>query len=83
MTAKIVRQWLASVGAQTLYIAPGNPWENGYCEGFNGMLRDERLNGEIFYSPKEAQSAASRLATQCVKSPWCGTKPSWAQEYCS
>jgi len=55
MTAKIVRQWLASVGAQTLYIAPGSPWENGYCESFNGKLRDELLNGEIFYSLKEAQ----------------------------
>lgn len=55
MTAKIVRQWLASVGAQTLYIEPGSPWENGYCESFNGKLRDELLNGEIFYSLKEAR----------------------------
>ena len=55
MTAKIVRQWLANVGAKTLYIAPGSPWENGYCESFNGKLRDELLNGEIFYSLKEAQ----------------------------
>jgi transposase InsO family protein len=55
MTAKIVRQWLASVGAQTLYIEPGSPWENGYCESFNGKLRDELLNGEIFYSLKEAK----------------------------
>jgi putative transposase len=54
MTAKIVRQWLASVGAKTLYIEPGSPWENGYCESFNGKLRDELLNGEIFYSLKEA-----------------------------
>ena len=55
MTAKIVRQWLASVGAKTLYIAPGSPWENGYCESFNGKLRDELLNGETFYSLKEAK----------------------------
>lgn len=55
MTAKIVRKWLASVGAKTLYIAPGSPWENGYCESFNGKLRDELLNGEIFYSLKEAK----------------------------
>jgi putative transposase len=55
MTAKIVRSWLASVGAKTLYIEPGSPWENGYCESFNGKLRDELLNGEIFYSLKEAQ----------------------------
>ena len=55
MTAKVVRQWLANVGAKTLYIEPGSPWENGYCESFNGKLRDELLNGEIFYSLKEAQ----------------------------
>lgn len=55
MTAKIVRDWLPSVGANTLYIEPGSPWENGYCESFNGKLRDEFLNGEIFYSLKEAR----------------------------
>jgi putative transposase len=55
MTAKVVRSWLAQVGAKTLYIEPGSPWENGYCESFNGKLRDELLNGEIFYSLKEAQ----------------------------
>jgi transposase InsO family protein len=55
MTAKIARQWLASVGAKTMYIAPGSPWENGYRESFNGKLRDELLNGEIFCSLKEAQ----------------------------
>ena len=43
------------MGAKTLYIEPGSPWENGYCESFNGKLRDECLNGEIFYSLKEAQ----------------------------
>ena len=56
MTSKIVRSWLASVGARTLYIEPGRPWENGYCESFNGKLRDELLNGEIFYSLKEAKA---------------------------
>ena len=55
MTAKVMRSWLAQVGAKTLYIEPGSPWENGYCESFNGKLRDELLNGEIFYSLKEAQ----------------------------
>ena len=45
---------LGKVGTQTLYIEPGSPWENGYCESFNGKLRDEFLNGEIFYSLKEA-----------------------------
>ena len=56
MTAKIVRHWLAQVGAKTLYIEPGSPWENGYCESFNGKLRDELLTGEIFYSLKEAKA---------------------------
>lgn len=40
---------------QTLYITPGSPWENGYCESFNGRLRDELLNGEIFESLYEAK----------------------------
>ena len=55
MVAKSLRQWLSRVGAQTLYIEPGSPWENGYCESFNGKLRDELLNGEIFYTLREAQ----------------------------
>lgn len=55
MTAKVVRDWLPKVGSTTLYIEPGSPWENGYNESFNGKLRDECLNGEIFYSLKEAQ----------------------------
>ena len=50
-----LRKWLAGLGTGTLYIEPGSPWENGYCESFNGKLRDECLNGEIFYSLKEAQ----------------------------
>ena len=54
MTSKVVRSWLESVGSQTLFIEPGSPWENGYNESFNGKLRDELLNGEIFYSLKEA-----------------------------
>jgi transposase InsO family protein len=53
--AKDLRKWLGNVGTGTLYIEPGSPWENGYCESFNGKLRDECLNGEIFYSLKEAQ----------------------------
>ena len=55
MTAKVVRDWLARIGSKTLFIAPGSPWENGYNESFNGKLRDELLNGEIFYSFKEAK----------------------------
>ena len=53
--AEELRKWLAKLGTRTLYIEPGSPWENGYCESFNGKLRDECLNGEIFYSLKEAQ----------------------------
>lgn len=53
-TAHAVRDWLGRIGVKTLYIEPGSPWENGYNESFNGKLRDELLNGEIFYSPKEA-----------------------------
>ena len=53
--AVALRQWIAAVGAKTAYIEPGSPWENGYCESFNGKLRDELLNGEIFYTLKEAQ----------------------------
>ena len=53
-TAKLVRRWLARVGVETLYIEPGSPWENGYNESFNGKLREEFLNGEIFYTLPEA-----------------------------
>jgi putative transposase len=42
-------------GLRTLYIEPGSPWENGYLESFNGKLRQEKLNGEIFYTLREAQ----------------------------
>jgi transposase InsO family protein len=51
-----VRSWIAAVGANTAYIEPGSPWENGYCESFNARLRDELLDGEIFYSLREAQT---------------------------
>ena len=50
-----VREWLERVGVKTLFIAPGSPWENGYNESFNGKLRDELLNVEIFYTPREAE----------------------------
>ena len=53
--AQAVRDLIAAVGTKTAYIEPGSPWENGYCESFNGRFRDELLNGEIFYSPREAQ----------------------------
>ena len=59
-TSKAVREWLSRVGVKTLYIEPGSPWENGYNESFNGKLRDELLNGEIFYTLKEAQILIER-----------------------
>ncbi len=55
MVATVLREWLAGLGARNLYIEPGSQWENGYCESFNGKLWDKCLNGEIFYSPTEAQ----------------------------
>jgi len=58
--ARELQKWLANVGTRTLYIERGSPWENGYCESFNGKLRDELLNGEIFYSLKEAQILIER-----------------------
>jgi putative transposase len=59
-TAKAVRSWLDRIGVKTLFIEPGSPWENGYNESFNGKLRDELLNGEIFYTLKEAQVLIER-----------------------
>ena len=57
---KGVRAWLGRIGVKTLFIEPGSPWENGYNESFNGKLRDELLNGEIFYTLKEAQVLIDR-----------------------
>ena len=48
------------LGTSNLYIEPGSPWENGYCKSFNGKLRDECLNDEIFYSLKEAQAIVEK-----------------------
>src|SRR5262245_8681546 len=55
LVAKAVQEWTAAVGTKTAYIERGSPWENGYVESFNARLRDELLNGEIFYSLREAQ----------------------------
>ena len=60
MIAKNLRRWLSRLGAKSVYITPGSPWENGYCESFNGRLRDELLNGEIFYTLREAQVLIER-----------------------
>ena len=54
-TARAVRKWLSRIGVKTLYIEPGSPWENGYIESFNGKLRDELLNLEVFTTLTEAE----------------------------
>ena len=59
-TAAVVRGWLARVGVRTLFIEPGSPWENGYIESFNGKLRDELLNVEIFDTLLEAKVLIER-----------------------
>ena len=51
--AKVVRKWLERIGVTTLFIEPGSPWENGYNESFNGKLRDEVLNREVFTISKK------------------------------
>jgi transposase InsO family protein len=55
LTAKVLRGWLKRLGVNTLFIEPGSPWENGYIESFNGKLRDELLNREIFTTLTEAK----------------------------
>ncbi len=59
-TAKSIRNWLGRLKVQTLFIEPGCPWENGYIESFNGKLRDELLNREIFYTLTEAEVLLER-----------------------
>ena len=61
-TAQAVRDWLKAVGVRTLYIEPGSPWENGYVESFNGKLRDELLNVEIFDTLSEAKVLGREVA---------------------
>jgi transposase InsO family protein len=58
--AKAVRHWLNRVGVRTLFIEPGSPWENGYVESFNGKLRDELLNRELFATRWEVQVLVER-----------------------
>jgi transposase InsO family protein len=52
--AHTVRDWITALGAETAYIEPGSPWENGYCESFNARFRDELLDDEVFWSLPEA-----------------------------
>jgi len=70
--AKAVQEWIAVVGARTAYIERGSPWENGYIESFNARLRDELLNGEIFYTLREAQIVIeSSEHSQMLKGAFC------------
>ena len=58
--ASTLRQWLKALQVAPLYIEPGSPWENGYIESFNGKMRAQFLNGELFYTLKEAQILTER-----------------------
>ena len=53
--ANAVKGWITGIGAKTAFIEPGSPWENGYVESFNGKLRDELLNAEVFNTLAEAK----------------------------
>ena len=64
-TARAVREWLGRVGSRTLYIEPGSPWENGYIESFNGKLRDELLDREVFYTLLEVRVLTERYRQTC------------------
>jgi len=63
-TARVVRRWLDRLKVKTLFIEPGSPWENGYNESFNGKLRDELLNREIFTSLREARVLVEQWRTE-------------------
>jgi len=69
--AKAVQEWITAVGAKTAYITPGSPWENGFIESFNARLRDELLDGEIFYSLNEAKIVIESWRRQSSY-PHCG-----------
>ena len=64
--AQNVRDWIAAVGASTAYIEPGSPWENGHCESFNVRLRNEQLNGELFFGLHEAQIPIEQWQIHCT-----------------
>jgi transposase InsO family protein len=74
-TAKVVREWLKRVGVQTLFIAPGSPWENGYNESFNGKLKDELIHREIFTYCGRPRSSWSSGAGSTIRS---GRTVRWA-----
>ena len=69
-----MRDWIGAVGAKTAYIERGSPWENGFIESFNARLRDELLDGEIFYSLAEAriviESVGATTTPRGRTDPW-------------
>ena len=75
-TSDVIRGWLTRLGVKTLFIEPGSPWENGYIESFNGKLRDELLNGEIFDTLLEA-----RVITEQWRNHYNTTRPHSALRY--
>ena len=58
--AKAIRRWLDQVNVEALYVEPGSPWQNGYIESFNGKLRDELLDREVFDTLTEAKVLIER-----------------------
>ena len=77
--ARDLRKWLAGTGTKTAYIEPGSPWENGYCESINAKLRDEFLNGEIFYSMKEIRVLVETHSLLLYRPP---APEAWVQRAC-
>ena len=75
-TAKAIREWLGGVGAKTLYIEPGSPWENGYVESFNGKLRNELLDREVFYTLLEV-----KVLTEQYRHPYNRIRPQSSLSY--
>ena len=71
-----VRDWIGAVGARTAYIEPGSPWENGYIESFNARMRDELLDGEMFYTLAEA-----RIIIEQWRQHYITTRPHSALNY--
>ncbi len=74
--AEILRGWLQRLGVKTLFIEPGSPWENGYIESFNGKLRYEFLDGEIFDTVLEA-----RVVTETWMREYITIRPHNSREY--
>jgi len=84
-TARLVREWLKKLKVKTLFIEPGSPWENGYNESFNGKLRDELLNGEIFYTLKETPGvdrAMEKRVQYCSSAQFAGLQTACTRNYC-